>query len=77
MGVSQPQSAPLPSRTFDPSMGQPISPADLAKVFTDHESFVLLSHTRPDGDALGSEVALKEVLEAMGKRVRALNEDDC
>ena len=56
-------------------MGQSISPPDLAKVISDHERFVLLSHTRPDGDAIGSEVALKSVLEAMGKSVRALNED--
>ena len=56
-------------------MGQTITSADLARVFADHESFVLLSHTRPDGDAIGSLVGLKAVLEAMGKRARALNED--
>ncbi len=56
-------------------MGQSISPSDLAPVLANHESFVLLSHARPDGDAIGSQVALKAVLEAMGKTVRALNED--
>lgn len=56
-------------------MGRAISISDLAAVIAEHERFVLLSHTRPDGDAIGSEVALKEVLEAMGKSVRALNED--
>jgi phosphoesterase RecJ-like protein len=56
-------------------MGQTITISDLSKVFADHERFVLLSHTRPDGDAIGSEVALKAVLEAMGKTVWALNED--
>jgi phosphoesterase RecJ-like protein len=56
-------------------MGQTISISDLSKVFADHERFVLLSHTRPDGDAIGSEVALKAVLVALGNTVWALNED--
>lgn len=56
-------------------MGQSITVSNLAPLLADHERFVLLSHTRPDGDAIGSEVALKAVLEAMGKSVLALNED--
>lgn len=56
-------------------MGQFIQIADLASVLQDHHAFVLLSHTRPDGDAIGSEIALKAVLQAMGKSVRVLNED--
>ena len=56
-------------------MGQPITAAGFAEIVSAHERFVLLSHTRPDGDAIGSEVALKVVLEALGKSVRALNED--
>lgn len=39
------------------------------------DSFVLLSHVRPDGDAIGSQIALGFALEAMGKRVRLINED--
>lgn len=39
------------------------------------ESFALLSHVRPDGDAIGSQIALGFALEAMGKRVRLINED--
>lgn len=40
-----------------------------------HRSFVLLSHVRPDGDAIGSQIALGFSLEAMGKEVRLINED--
>ncbi|BCX49398.1 nanoRNase/pAp phosphatase [Haloferula helveola] len=39
------------------------------------ESFALLSHVRPDGDAIGSQIALGFALEAMGKKVRLINED--
>ncbi|MEM1085677.1 MAG: DHHA1 domain-containing protein [Verrucomicrobiota bacterium] len=40
-----------------------------------HESFALLSHVRPDGDAIGSQIALGFALEAMGKKIRLINED--
>ena len=56
-------------------MGQPITASGFSRIVSTHEHFVLLSHARPDGDAIGSEVALKAVLEALGKSVRALNED--
>jgi phosphoesterase RecJ-like protein len=38
-------------------------------------SFVITSHMKPDCDALGSELALAEHLEALGKRVAILNND--
>lgn len=40
-----------------------------------HQSFVILSHVRPDGDAIGSQIALGFALEAAGKTVRLINED--
>lgn len=49
--------------------------SQLAPLLQSHRRFVLLSHARPDGDAIGSELALKAVLEEMGKEVTALNED--
>jgi bifunctional oligoribonuclease and PAP phosphatase NrnA len=48
---------------------------EIAKVLRDHESFVVLSHVRPDGDAIGSQLALGSSLMAAGKRVRFLNDD--
>lgn len=56
-------------------MGKKISIADLAPVFEEHQRFALCSHTRPDGDAIGSVLALKLALEARGKEVVALNQD--
>lgn len=38
-----------------------------------YESFILTSHIRPDCDALGSELAMAEVLRAVGKKVRIIN----
>jgi phosphoesterase RecJ-like protein len=48
---------------------------ELGEVFSRHDSFVLLSHVRPDGDAIGSQLALGLALEAAGKQVRLINED--
>ena len=47
------------------------------KAFTNqishYDSFVLVSHIRPDCDALGSELGMAEVLRAIGKKVRIIN----
>ena len=47
------------------------------KAFTEqishYESFVLVSHIRPDCDALGSELGMAEVLRSVGKKVRIIN----
>ena len=47
----------------------------IAEVLKSHQSFVLLSHVRPDADAIGSQIALGATLMAMGKSVRLINED--
>ncbi len=49
--------------------------ARLGEVFRSHQSFVLMSHVRPDGDAIGSQLALGFPLLAMGKTVWMINED--
>jgi phosphoesterase RecJ-like protein len=38
-----------------------------------HQRFVLVSHVRPDCDALGSELGLAAVLDALGKQVAIVN----
>jgi phosphoesterase RecJ-like protein len=40
-----------------------------------HQTFVVLSHVRPDGDALGSQLALGLSLRQLGKDVRIWNEE--
>ncbi len=47
------------------------------QVFQDHQSFLVVSHVRPDGDAIGSILALGHALESLGKTVRYLNQDGC
>ena len=47
----------------------------IGEVLCSRQSFVLLSHIRPDGDAIGSQLALGFALMAMGKSVRLINED--
>lgn len=49
--------------------------SEIAAALRSHDSFILLSHVRPDGDAIGSQIALGFALEAMGKTVHFINED--
>lgn len=39
------------------------------------QSFLLTSHARPDGDSIGSQLAMAFALDALGKRVRIINAD--
>jgi phosphoesterase RecJ-like protein len=48
---------------------------EIGKVLRDHQRFAILSHVRPDGDALGSQLALALSLQQLGKDVRVWNED--
>ncbi|MGJ8632346.1 MAG: DHH family phosphoesterase [Luteolibacter sp.] len=48
---------------------------EFGKVVEQNESFLLMSHVRPDGDAIGSELALGFSLKALGKTVYMINED--
>ena len=49
--------------------------AEIGGVLRDHNKFAVLSHVRPDGDALGSTLALALSLKGLGKEVRAWNEE--
>lgn len=51
--------------------------AQIGEAFAAHQSFAVVSHVRPDGDAIGSILALGHALEQMGKSVRYLNNDGC
>ncbi|MDE0298204.1 MAG: bifunctional oligoribonuclease/PAP phosphatase NrnA [Candidatus Poribacteria bacterium] len=44
-------------------------------VFDQHHSFALSVHINPDGDAVGSELALYSFLRDLGKQVRVFNTD--
>ena len=47
--------------------------ATMLEVLRDARTFVLTSHVRPDCDALGSELGMLGILEAIGKDVRIVN----
>jgi phosphoesterase RecJ-like protein len=48
---------------------------ELKAILDRHQRFVLTSHVRADCDALGSELAMAEVLDYLGKDVRIINAD--
>ncbi len=47
----------------------------LKQIVSANDSFVITCHTRPDCDAIGSELGLLHALEALGKQVRLINAD--
>lgn len=49
--------------------------AEIGRVLRAHDRFAVLSHVRPDGDALGSQLALALSLRQLGKNVTVWNED--
>ena len=49
--------------------------AEIGRALREHHKFAVLSHVRPDGDALGSTLALALSLKELGKDVRAWNEE--
>ncbi|PYX91188.1 MAG: bifunctional oligoribonuclease/PAP phosphatase NrnA [Acidobacteria bacterium] len=48
---------------------------EVIKKISEHESFVLTSHARPDGDAIGSVLACSQILQALGKRAQIILSD--
>jgi phosphoesterase RecJ-like protein len=45
----------------------------LRPILAAHQRFVISSHVRPDADAIGSEIGLARVLQALGKTVQIIN----
>ena len=50
---------------------------ELCQAIEKHHNFVVISHFRPDGDAIGSTLALGLALRALGKEVQLWNADPC
>lgn len=51
------------------------SAREVAAAIRERQSFVLTSHARPDGDAIGSQLALALALDHLGKTVRLVDQD--
>jgi Exopolyphosphatase-related proteins len=48
---------------------------EIGRLLRAHQRFAVMSHVRPDGDALGSQLALALSLQQLGKEVRVWNEE--
>jgi phosphoesterase RecJ-like protein len=48
---------------------------EIGRILREHQRFAVMSHVRPDGDALGSQLALALSLQQLGKEVRVWNEE--
>jgi phosphoesterase RecJ-like protein len=48
---------------------------EIGRIFRENQRFAVMSHVRPDGDALGSQLALALSLQQLGKEVRVWNEE--
>jgi phosphoesterase RecJ-like protein len=63
----------LPARGLQP--GSTAVPDDIRAAILDRQRFLLTSHARPDGDSIGSQLAMAFALDALGKHVRIVNAD--
>ncbi len=52
-----------------------VARARIAEALRTRQRFVITSHTRPDGDAIGSQLAMAYALRHLGKDVRLVNRD--
>src|SRR6266496_2597570 len=59
-------------QTADPST---TAPREIVHSIRTNSRFVISSHARPDGDSIGSQLAMALALRAMGKDVRVVNKD--
>jgi phosphoesterase RecJ-like protein len=48
---------------------------DITRLILDHNDFLVTSHTHPDGDSIGSQLAFASVLKDLGKRVLIADHD--
>jgi phosphoesterase RecJ-like protein len=51
------------------------APEAIRRAILDRQRFLLTSHARPDGDSIGSQLAMAFALDALGKDVRIVNAD--
>jgi phosphoesterase RecJ-like protein len=51
------------------------TPLEIADAIRARQRFVIVSHVRPDGDAIGSQLAMALALRSLGKTVRAVSRD--
>jgi phosphoesterase RecJ-like protein len=67
--MQAPTSTPTRTSSLAPELQQ------ITEAIRARRRFVLSSHERPDGDSIGSQLALAYALRALGKSVRVVNKD--
>ena len=68
-------SAPASSAVVAPQPASERLLAEICEEIQARQRFFLTSHSRPDGDSIGSQLALAFALDALGKEVRIVNAD--
>src|SRR4029450_539445 len=67
------------SETTTPNLADPTVAANvlppICEAIRTGQRFLLSSHARPDGDSIGSQLAMAYALETLGKDVRIVNAD--
>ena len=56
-------------------MTQTTARDEIAGAILQRQRFLITSHARPDGDSIGSQLAMAFALDALGKSVRLVNSD--
>jgi bifunctional oligoribonuclease and PAP phosphatase NrnA len=66
----------LPGRATVTTMAPATSPLrQICEELLTRQHFLITSHARPDGDSIGSQLAMRYALEELGKSVRIINAD--
>ncbi len=73
--IEAPTGTPAPPPAATSTGRQNSTLAEIAAALRDRQRFVVVSHLRPDGDALGCTLAMGLSLRALGKDVTLWNED--
>jgi phosphoesterase RecJ-like protein len=67
---------PTPERPTNPAAdARQAAIASIVAAIGERQRFVLSSHARPDGDSIGSQLAMAYALRALGKHVEIVNKD--
>ena len=61
--------------TSDNTMTRPAIVDEIRDAILARRTFLLTSHARPDGDSIGSQLAMAYALDALGREVRIVNAD--
>lgn len=65
----------MPAQHEGPALGRRATPEEIGKALAGAHRIAVVSHARPDGDAIGSTVAMTLILRDQGMKAVPINED--